>query len=100
MEDADSAGPSAFMLFSWISLIFGLFLPFGFGLLWMRVPLATRKQTLAQVLLFVFATTIGQVAFANRFSPIYMHRKENALMYFIRASIKVATEGIMSKQAH
>ena len=98
VEDADSAGPSAFMLFSWISLIFGLFLPFGFGLLWMRVPLATRKQTLAQVLLFVFATTIGQVAFANRFSPIYMHRKENALMYFIRASIKVATEGIPSNK--
>ena len=98
MEDADAAGPSALMLFSWSALVFGLILPSLCALLWFRTPLAGTQQTLIQILLFILGTTLGQVAFANRFSPIYMHRKENALMFFLRSTIKVATEGMPSNK--
>ena len=98
VEDADSAGPSALLLFSWGAIIWGLVLPILSTIAWFRIPPAPPQQTFAQILLFVMGVTAGQVAFANRFSPIYMHRKENALMFFIRATIKVAVEGMPSNK--
>ena len=83
--DAGRAGPSVLMLLSWPVLFWSAILPF---LVLLKARTDRQRQT-SSTLKWTFSFwSLGLVFFMFVFSfrnPIYMHAKENAFMYLLRA---------------
>jgi phosphoglycerol transferase MdoB-like AlkP superfamily enzyme len=92
--DANRAGFSSLLQMNGFAALLTLLLPLAAALLWWRAPHPPKAVLRLLSTVLLLGLILGQTAFALRFSPIYMHRKENAFMYLIRESYQSATQGL------
>jgi phosphoglycerol transferase MdoB-like AlkP superfamily enzyme len=82
--DAGRAGPSALMLLSWPVMTFAMILPV-ITLLWpKRFSQMETSRFKIPTTFWILGLSFFMLVFSFR-NPIYMHAKENAFMYLLRA---------------